>query len=51
MSAQFKIKAADPASVVRLERELGLPRFIAATLVAVTYVATDSYNPFIYFNF
>ena len=34
MSAQFKIKAADPASVVRLERELGLPRFIAATLVA-----------------
>ena len=34
MSAQFNIKAADPASVVRLERELGLPRFIAATLVA-----------------
>ena len=34
MSAQFKIKAADPASVVRLQRELGLPRFIAATLVA-----------------
>ena len=34
MSAQFKIKAADPASVVRLERELGLPRFIATTLVA-----------------
>ena len=34
MSAQFKIKAADPASVARLERELGLPRFVAATLVA-----------------
>lgn len=34
MSAQFNIRAADPASVVRLERELGLPRFIAATLVA-----------------
>lgn len=34
MSAQFNIKAADPASVARLQRELGLPRFIAATLVA-----------------
>ncbi len=34
MSAQFNIKAADPASVARLQAELGLPRFIAATLVA-----------------
>lgn len=34
MSAQFNIKAADPACVARLQRELGLPRFIAATLVA-----------------
>lgn len=34
MSAQFKIKAADPALVLHLEHELGLPRFIAATLVA-----------------
>ncbi|RNL38811.1 single-stranded-DNA-specific exonuclease RecJ [Paraeggerthella hongkongensis] len=34
MSAQFNIKAADPASVDRLQRELDLPRFIAATLVA-----------------
>lgn len=34
MSAQFNIKAADPALVARLERELNLPRFIAATLVA-----------------
>lgn len=34
MSAQFNIKAADPVLVARLERELGVPRFIAATLVA-----------------
>ena len=34
MSAQFNIKAADPASVALLQRELGLPRYIAATLVA-----------------
>ena len=34
MSAQFNIKAADPASVDLLQRELALPRFIAATLVA-----------------
>ena len=34
MSAQFNIKAADPASVARLQRELGLPRFVAATLAA-----------------
>ena len=30
MSAQFNIRAADPASVSLLESELGLPRFIAA---------------------
>ena len=34
MSASFKIHAADPAAVSRLQRDLGLPRFIAATLVA-----------------
>ncbi|HIT46184.1 MAG TPA: single-stranded-DNA-specific exonuclease RecJ [Candidatus Aphodovivens excrementavium] len=34
MSARFNIRAADPAAVSRLQRELGLPRFIAATLVA-----------------
>ena len=34
MSAQFTIKAADPSSVAALQGELGLPRFIAATLVA-----------------
>ena len=34
MSAQFNIKAAHPAAVLCLQRELGLPRFIAATLVA-----------------
>ena len=34
MSAQFNIKAADPAAVARIERGLGLPRFVAATLVA-----------------
>ena len=34
MSARFNIKAADPEAVARLERALGLPRFVAATLVA-----------------
>lgn len=34
MSAQFNIKAADPSAVARIEREIGVPRFIAATLVA-----------------
>ena len=34
MSARFNIKAADQEAVVRLERALGLPRFVAATLVA-----------------
>ena len=34
MSAQFNIRAADPAAVSHLQQELGLPRFIAATLVA-----------------
>lgn len=34
MSAQFNIKAADPAAVARLRSELGMPRFIAATLAA-----------------
>lgn len=34
MSAQFNIKAVDSAAVLRIERGLGLPRFVAATLVA-----------------
>ncbi len=34
MSAQFNIKAANPAAVAQLSGELGLPRFVAATLVA-----------------
>ena len=34
MTARFNIRAADPADVARLQGALGLPRFIAATLVA-----------------
>lgn len=34
MSARFNIRAADPAAVMVLQKELGLPRFVAATLVA-----------------
>ncbi|MEC4176060.1 single-stranded-DNA-specific exonuclease RecJ [Adlercreutzia sp. R7] len=34
MTAQFSIREADPAVVARLQHDLGLPRFIAATLVA-----------------
>lgn len=34
MSAQFNIHAVDPACVARLAAELGLPRFIAATLAS-----------------
>ncbi len=34
MSTQFNIKAADAAAVARLQGELNLPRFVAATLVA-----------------
>lgn len=34
MSAQFNILAANPAAVARLQQELGMPRFVAATLVA-----------------
>ncbi|MDM8288524.1 single-stranded-DNA-specific exonuclease RecJ [Slackia piriformis] len=34
MPARFNIRAADPAAVSVLQQELGLPRFIAATLVA-----------------
>ena len=34
MSAQFNIKAAKPSAIACLQAELGLPRFIAATLVA-----------------
>ena len=33
MTAQFSIREADPAVVARLQHDLGLPRFIAATLV------------------
>ncbi|MEG0505644.1 MAG: single-stranded-DNA-specific exonuclease RecJ, partial [Raoultibacter sp.] len=34
MSAQFNILAADPAAVASLQQELGLPHFVAASLVA-----------------
>ncbi|MEG2557745.1 MAG: single-stranded-DNA-specific exonuclease RecJ [Raoultibacter sp.] len=34
MSAQFNIKATNPAAAASLQRELRLPRFIAATLAA-----------------
>lgn len=34
MSAQFNIRAADPAAVACLQEKLGLPHFIATTLVA-----------------
>lgn len=34
MSAQFNIRTADPAAVTHLGRTLGLPHFIAATMVA-----------------
>lgn len=34
MSAQFNILAADPAAVALLQQELGLPHFVAASLVA-----------------
>ena len=34
MTAQFSIREADPQIVARLAHDLGLPRFIAATLVA-----------------
>ncbi|MCL2826107.1 MAG: single-stranded-DNA-specific exonuclease RecJ, partial [Eggerthellaceae bacterium] len=34
MSTRFNIKTADPALVVRLQQQLGLPRFVAAVLVA-----------------
>ena len=34
MSAQFNIKAADPAVVERLQASTGLPHFLAETLVA-----------------
>ncbi len=34
MAARFNIRAADPAAVSTLRKELGLPRFVAAVLVA-----------------
>lgn len=34
MSAQFNIKPSDPASIRRLQHDLALPRFVAATLAA-----------------
>ena len=34
MTAQFSIREADPQIVARLAHDLGLPRFIATTLVA-----------------
>ena len=34
MSAQFKVNAADPQAVARLQRRFGLPRFIATIMAA-----------------
>lgn len=47
MSAQFNIKAADPAAVARIERGLGLPRFVAATLVARGIVEPEQVRTFL----
>ncbi len=47
MSAQFNIKAADPATVNRLMGDLGLPRFVAATLVARGIDTEDAARKFL----
>ena len=47
MSARFNIKAADPEAVTALERELHMPRFIAATLVARGIDTPEAANRFL----
>ena len=47
MSAQFNILAADPAAVARLQQELGLPHFVAATLVARGISTPDAAREFL----
>ena len=34
-----------------LMRVVGAVGLVALTILSISYVATDSYNPFIYFNF
>lgn len=47
MSAQFNIRAADPAVVARLQEELRLPHFIATTLVARGIETPESAREFL----
>jgi len=44
----FKEKLRVPEGVIRV---VSTAAIIALTIVSITYIATDSYNPFIYFNF
>lgn len=47
MSAQFNIKAAPPAAVSRIRTEMGLPHFIAATLVSRGMTAPEEVERFL----
>ena len=47
MSARFNIKAADPEAVARLQRELHMPHFIAATLVSRGINTPEAANRFL----
>ena len=47
MAAQFNIKAADPAAVAAIQQQLGLPRFVAATLVARGVTQVDEARRFL----
>ena len=44
----FRDKLRVPESVIRI---VSTAAIIVLTIVSVSYIATDSYNPFIYFNF
>ena len=47
MSAQFNIRPADPRDAARLQHELGLPRFVATTLVARGLTDAESARAFL----
>ena len=47
MSAQFNILAANPAAVALLQQDLGLPHFVAATLVARGIDAPEAAREFL----
>lgn len=47
MSARFNIKQADSAAVIALQRALGIPRFIAATMVARGIDTPQAANEFL----